>query len=98
MDNKYQEAKRIMKLYDYSTRLELSEEINNNVLDNLSVKDFMYMKEIVLELLDRAIPKKPEQEDDDFYCPNCKLLTESSYFIKESYCTHCGQALDWSKK
>lgn len=100
--DKYQEAKEILKLYDYSTKLELSEGHRNDITDNISVAQFMQMKEICLELLDKATPKKPKTNSTfkmpignyvtTYHCPTCNVKFQS----KTHHCP-CGQALDWSE-
>lgn len=53
--------------------------------------------DIVIEALEKQIPKKPYRHDADYYvCPNCDCQVVWQWF--EGYCEHCGQALDWSEE
>ena len=95
--SKYQEAKEILKLYDYSTKLELSEGVKNDITENISVTQFMQMKKICLEVLDKATPMKVEEpykiKGEGLpvsECPNCTAFIRGG-----NYCGHCGQAIDW---
>lgn len=100
--NKYQEAKEILELYDYSTKLELSEGFRNGITENISVSQFMQMKEICLELLDKATPTKPIGDLNSvphYRCPNCnsavKVFDDSEIHER---CGYCNQAIDWSNE
>lgn len=57
---------------------------------------------ILLELVDKATPKKYELKSEmvdgvkwtHAICPNCKeVIDEFEYY---PYCPNCGQAVDWS--
>ncbi len=55
----------------------------------------------IQKLCELHIPKKPNKKlvqcyIDEIRCPNCEelLRTETSIL----YCSHCGQAIDWSDK
>ena len=54
---------------------------------------------ILQELVDKAKPQKPEfdYDDDTYKCPCCDKEYETYYdgYLK-SFCSECGQALDWS--
>ena len=65
--------------------------------------------DILMELVDKATPKKLEYEATGYYdgelvydmayCPICRH--EFEYDINDwgcDYCSDCGQALDWSKE
>ncbi len=46
-------------------------------------------------LKEKSIPKKPVL-GGLYYCPACKKpMLQGVAEAKESYCEHCGQALDW---
>lgn len=60
--SKYKEAKEILEKYDYSTKLELSEGIRNNVTDDITVEQFFMMKKTCIELLDKAIDWSKEND------------------------------------
>ena len=57
MENKYKEVKETLEKYDYSTKLELSEGIRNNITSDITVEQFFMMKETCIELLDKATPR-----------------------------------------
>lgn len=50
--------------------------------------------ELIKELVDKATPMKPRKYTtngfDEFECDNC------GDYIKGSYCSDCGQKIDWS--
>ena len=63
------------------------------------------VKEAVIEVLEKQIPKKVEDfmelEEEfssfyklDFMCPSCLNATICQPY-KPKYCKHCGQKLDW---
>ncbi len=70
--------------------LNIEEPIHNEVIN------------IVIEALEKQIPKKPEESYDgyadgnpviDYHCPNCYREVDEDDM--EHHC-ECGQALDWS--
>lgn len=91
--------------------LELNEVIENLeylVSDSCTDTQFDYLEEIEIatKSLEKQIPKKPTPIDykkymdvidnarflrGAYWCPNCKHVVKSG-----SYCSDCGQALDWS--
>ena len=49
--------------------------------------------EVAVKALEKQIPKEPDEDDTDFYCPCC----ERKYLnIYDNYCEDCGQKIDWS--
>ena len=61
--------------------------------------------EVILDALEKQIPKKPVLENTKgivginmWHCPVCKneIISDWNRDIANSYCHHCGQALDWS--
>ena len=100
--NKYQEVKETLEKYDYSTKLELSEGIRNNITSDITVEQFFVMKETCIELLDKATPKgatftsvgdwRDGSEGFVVECPECKFDFER----RTKYCSNCGQKLDWT--
>lgn len=46
-----------------------------------------------IEALEKQIPKKPELYDGNYFCTKCDALL---CIFTDSYCSGCGQALDWS--
>ena len=100
--NKYQEA------LDYLAENSMYETVERSDLpDGVIWKEVTHKgieaQDLLQELVDKATPKKPIKKlDDDFdyefddsythhYCPNCENEVE------DTYCPHCGQALDWSE-
>lgn len=59
--------------------------------------------ETIVELVDKATPKKPSSlEKNKYSCPSCSMAFElrtsvKNMFVNNQYCDVCGQALDWSK-
>ena len=56
--------------------------------------------ELLEELIERAIPKKPyywgDWYGDEYWkCPCCEKTYDVDYG-KNNYCLNCGQAIDWS--
>lgn len=63
--------------------------------------------EVVKELVDKDISKKPTTERCNIYgdyhlaCPKCQntiLFTTADPNYKPKHCFNCGQRLDWSKE
>ena len=59
---------------------------------------YMALEEAVRDL-EKFIPQKPINPDDDygtFECPNCGGTIYASDALKDhKYCLLCGQAIDW---
>lgn len=97
-NSKYQEAlDRVKEIYIY-----LCDEFN---LKKSAVKMNDDI-EVLQELVDKAVPKKPFYEADGYdengeliydtwICPNCNHYYEVDYDDYD-YCPNCGQAIDWS--
>lgn len=97
-DSKYQEAlDRVKEIYIY-----LCDEFN---LKKSAVKMNDDI-EVLQELVDKAVPKKPFYEADGYdengeliydtwICPNCNHYYEVDYDDYD-YCPNCGQVIDWS--
>lgn len=55
--------------------------------------------EMIVQALEKQIPKKPHKNFEKFsgvWC-SCGKYFGKGYFVdKPSYCTDCGQKLDWS--
>lgn len=63
-------------------------------------KELSDVCDISIKAIEKQLPKKVKEElsgidnQIDFLCPEC-----NSYFLdRGSYCSSCGQALDWSDK
>lgn len=102
-----QKAIEILNLYEYSTKLELTEGHNNHITGIITVEEFMQMKDLAMKALEKQTAKKVTR--DSMYspalCPNChsdeicKDLGDGhySYFRDIKYCPNCGQMLDWEE-
>ena len=64
--------------------------------------------ELIINALEKQIPKKPTYEGDgyspdgkfvldEWICPCCETRYEVDYDDYD-YCPHCGQKIDWSDK
>ena len=66
-------------------------------------KDTIENSTIIIEALEKQLPKKVEIWNGQATCPNCKKLYGNMVDIKQlhpaswdfEYCKHCGQRLDW---
>ena len=59
-------------------------------------------KVAILDALNKQIPKKPyyrkEKDAKGYACPACDMgVTVDHGRIRDTFCSHCGQALDWGK-
>ena len=55
--------------------------------------------DIAINALEKQIPKKPHKNFEKFsgvWCSCGKYLGKGYFVDKPSYCTDCGQKLDWS--
>ena len=98
--NKYKEAKETLEKYDYSTKLELSEGIRNNITSGITVEQFFMMKKTCIELLDKAKPKKARADSVGCYCGNCAYrLGDNNGWTQATvkYCGNCGHKIEWRK-
>lgn len=69
-------------------------------------ENYVRLKAVMQELVDKVTPTKPLIEADGFYdgelvydtwvCQKCGERYEIDY-DKYDYCPKCGQAIDWSK-
>lgn len=56
---------------------------------------------VIVETLEKQIPKKPLHMHKNYYCPTCKedgwmLWDDAVPNDMDRYCGKCGQAIDWS--
>lgn len=67
--------------------------------------DYQVAFEKTIEALEKQMPKKPFLECTErrtpiamWHCPVCKneIISNWNRDIANSYCHHCGQAIDWS--
>ena len=75
---------------------EINEELNENGIWHCATS-----RELLQELVERALPKKVIHIDEDFHmfvCPNreCRSTIQCTDDYDHKYCLECGQALDWS--
>ena len=55
--------------------------------------------DIAIKALEKQIPKRPNKNFEKFsgvWCSCGKYLGKGYFVDKQSYCTDCGQKLDWS--
>lgn len=85
--NRYQEAlKFLYENIDCGMNMYLDEMVGRNL-------------EIMSELVDKAIPKKPYflnyggYKTGNWHCPECKGIINDD----DMYCKHCGQKLSWKQ-
>lgn len=86
-------------------KLELNEVIENLkylVSDSFTDTQFDYLEEIEIatKALEKQIPMKPTEINDEcgyFECPACGdlIYAEGARFEEHKYCLSCGQKLDW---
>lgn len=61
------------------------------------------LDEITIQALEKQVLKKPIVKlsyicGKKYYCSECKHYICADCNTKKSYCSNCGQALDWSDK
>ena len=103
------EAIEKLRAYHKCQRLQVKgiyEDCNENLCDNC---DLCYAQgntgehiksiEIAIQALEKQIPKRPNKNFEKFsgvWCSCGKYLGKGYFVDKQSYCTDCGQKLDWS--
>ena len=63
------------------------------------VEDLNNAYDVAIQALEKQIPKKPHKNFEKFsgvWCSCGKYLGKGYFVDKPSYCTDCGQKLDWS--
>ena len=77
--------------------LDWCEQFTDNLImadvDNRKRTLALQAMQVCKSALEKQIPKKVITSNEQEYCPVC------NYFVPppcEKYCSHCGQALDWS--
>ena len=81
---------------EFKERLELIEKCYRG-----KVEDYKQALELGVKALEKQIPKKPHKNFEKFsgvWCSCGKYLGKGYFVDKPSYCTDCGQKLDWSDK
>ena len=70
--------------------------------DNIDAGYYLQLEheKLVLESLEKRLPKKPIGRHTNYKCPVCDRRVRSgkgsSSFGVDYFCQRCGQALDWS--
>lgn len=72
------------------------EKYQNMIRDNPEAsKNEKARWELVIEVLEKQIPKKPNNFDG-YYCRNCNgKLARQTNLVYQKYCHHCGQKICW---
>ena len=85
------------------TESEAIKEIRLNMstigLSNEAAKRVVEARDMSINALEKQIPKKPHKNFEKFsgvWCSCGKYLGKGYFIDKPSYCTDCGQKLDWS--
>ena len=68
-------------------------------IDHLKVGNLLKNHiDLAIKALEKQIPKKPNKFDGH-YCKRCNSkLARQTDLVKQKYCHHCGQKLDWSEE
>ena len=70
-----------------------------------SAQQTLRSRKMAVKALEKQIPKKPYFREEEgakgYACPSCNMgvvihLYKGGY-LKEKFCSSCGQALDWSE-
>ena len=83
---------------DYSYVLKEAKSMGCNdirALYNIPLKNM----ELIINALEKQIPKKPHKNFEKFsgvWCSCGKYLGKGYFVEKPSFCSNCGQKLDWS--
>ena len=68
-------------------------------LSDKAAKRVVEARDMAINALEKQIPKKPHKNFEKFsgvWCSCGKYLGKGYFVDKPSYCTDCGQKLDWS--
>lgn len=68
--------------------------IEKKVSEDLEMHDMIDTYKTIIEALERHIPQKPKSSFPIDFCPKCMRVV----YPQMTYCSHCGQALDWRKQ
>lgn len=76
-------------------------QIANTARENGISELVVLNKTTIMDALNKQMPKKPyyrkEEDTEGYACPVCHMgVTVDHGRIKDTFCSHCGQALDWS--
>lgn len=71
------------------------QQVRDNFIQNLAENAYLTMSTVeemnlVIEALEKQVPKKPVKTRSEIVCPACHTLVGSS-----PYCRYCGQAIQW---
>lgn len=91
----------LWKLMEYEESELDPDEVDRMVIDNNEL--ILYLNigtvEECREAVEKQIPKRSQEVDDDygyFKCPSCGELIYASYDLgSHKYCLNCGQAIKW---
>ena len=83
----------------------VKKEIEHNVFCNTDNFEMTISKECyktIINALENQIPKKPywriEEDAKGYACPICNMgVTIDHGRIRETFCSNCGQKIDWSE-
>ena len=81
------------------TEIEAIKELQDNIDLPFGVTVSDEASRIAINALEKHIPKKPNKNFEKFsgvWCSCGKYLGKGYFVDKQSYCTDCGQKLDWS--
>lgn len=103
-----EEQKAIMraKRWIHDVKYTYQDVINDEEPDD-TVKAIFEECEVILNALEKQIPKKPILENtkgiigiDMWHCPVCKdeIISDWNRDIANPCCHNCGQAIDWSEE
>ena len=73
--------------------------ITSNANNIIETNDYIEFVRTAINTLEKHIPKKPHKNFEKFsgvWCSCGKYLGKGYFVDKPSYCTDCGQKLDWS--
>lgn len=84
--------------YDSFIAAEIAREARAAGVSDLTVLN----KAAILEAIGKQIPQKPryrrEEDAEGWACPACHMgVTVDHGRIKDTFCSHCGQAIDWEE-
>ena len=72
--------------------------ITSNANNIIETNDYIQFVRTATKVLEKQIPKKPHKNFEKFsgvWCSCGKYLGKGYFVDKPSYCTDCGQKLNW---
>ena len=73
--------------------------ITSNANNIIKTNDYIDFVRIAINALEKQIPKRPNKNFEKFsgvWCSCGKYLGKRYFVEKQSFCSNCGQKLDWS--